>query len=362
MDNKLHKKLTDRKEKGTLRSLSLSSGMIDFGSNDYLGLAKTEFIATACGATGSRLITGHSSTIDDSERMLAEFYESEAALCFNSGYDANLGIFSSIPQRGDVVLYDEHIHASVRDGIRLGLAKSYSFKHNDLEHLRLQLEKNKDDVCYIAIEALYSMNGDFSLLAEIVALAKQYNSYIIIDEAHSAGLFGLDGRGLAHGADRHNDVFIRLVTFGKAYGTHGAVVLCSEDLKSYLINFARSLIYTTALPASSYKHMADIVRHEELKSRRDHLQSNLAHFRLRNTGLDNLSASNSPIQIIRFDSVDQLKRVEESLRAVNIYAKAIFSPTVPEGAECLRVCIHSFNTTTELDALSGSLNSLEAMS
>ncbi len=356
MDKKLHKKLEDRKKKGTLRFLSLSSDMIDFGSNDYLGLAKIDGTHSSKGSTGSRLISGHSSAISLAEESLAVFFGSESALCFNSGYDANIGLFSSIPQRGDIVLYDEHIHASVRDGIRLSLAKGYSFKHNDIDDLRRLLNKNSNSTCYIAIEALYSMNGDFCPLLDVVKLAEEYSAYIILDEAHSAGIYGLNGRGFSHALDLSNEVFIRLVTFGKAYGSHGAVVLCGSDMKSYLINFARSIIYTTALPRSNYVHIADVVENGELKGKRDRLQENIAYFRDGCHKITIDSASNSPIQIIRFESIEVLKTIDSNLKSAGIFAKVIYAPTVPEDLECLRICIHTFNTADELNRLLKILN------
>lgn len=354
MDAKLHKKLAERIEKGTLRSLSSSSGMIDFGSNDYLGLSTlvtNNEPSNSFGSTGSRLISGNRGTIEAAEEKLANFFDSESGLCFNSGYDANVGIFSSIPQRGDVILYDEHVHASVRDGIRLSNAKSYSFRHNDIADLERLLEASKESTMYIAVEALYSMGGDFCPLEDVITLTKNYSAYVILDEAHSAGVFGFNGKGFASAVSRNMDVFIRLITFGKAYGSHGAVVLCNEEVKSYLINFARSFIYTTALPEDNYARIAEIVTHQSIDLERKKLQINLVDFRSKAGSEILISASNSPIQIIRFESVDRLRHIERSLMEVGIYAKAIYPPTVSEGSECLRVCIHSKNTIHEIDQL-----------
>lgn len=354
MDKKLHTKLADRREKGTLRSLSSFEGFIDFASNDYLGFAKNKLIESALsdtGATGSRLISGNSTFIEDVEKELAQFFESEAGLCFNSGYDANLGIFSSIPQRGDVVLYDEFIHASARDGIRLSHSKSFAFKHNDMNDLKRLLESNKLQTVYIAIESLYSMHGDFCPLAEIVQLAQEYNAFVILDEAHSAGVFGYDGRGFANAIQLESACLIRLVTFGKAFGGHGAVVLCSNDLREYLINFARSFIYTTALPLSTYDKMRQSIRVANIHEMRLTLQRNLRYFR-ENLPLNSfISASNSPIQFVRFQNLDQLRKMEIQIKEAGIFVKAIYPPTVPEGAEGLRISLHSFNTTKEIDAL-----------
>ncbi len=354
MDKKLHKKLEDRREKGTIRSLSSFEGMIDFASNDYLGLAKEEFSQAQVsnnGATGSRLISGNSKRIEEVEQNLAKFFESEAGLCFNSGYDANIGVFSAIPQRGDVVLYDEFIHASARDGIRLSYAKAFGFKHNDLADLKRLLKLNKSQTTYIAIESLYSMHGDFCPLLEIVRLAEKYNAYVILDEAHAAGIYGVEGRGFAHALDLHSDCLFRLVTYGKAFGAHGAVVLCSNDLKEFLVNFARSFIYTTALPVSAYQLMEQSTQKANGLERRHVLQENIDYFRSKMTVSQLNSSLNSPIQFIRFSTKTKLKKIEVKAKEENIFIKAIFPPTVSEGDQGLRISLHSFNSKSEIDKL-----------
>jgi len=180
MNQKLLDKLNKREKEGTLRSLSCFEGYIDFFSNDYLGLSKVDTITrgekasfSSFGATGSRLISGTSRITLEAEKSLALFFNSEKALHFNSGFDANIGFFSSVPQRGDTILYDEFIHASVRDGIRLSFAKSQSFSHNNAEGLEQLLIKTEGTV-YVVIEALYSMDGDLSPLRRISDLCEQY--------------------------------------------------------------------------------------------------------------------------------------------------------------------------------------------
>ena len=354
MDKKLHKKIQDRREKGTLRSLSSFDGKIDFASNDYLGFSKNKVLQSKReeeGATGSRLISGNDRYIEDVEAKLAYFFGADAGLCFNSGYDANIGVFSSVPQRGDVVLYDEFIHASARDGIRLSLAKSYGFKHNNLEDLKRLLELNKSQTVYIAVESLYSMHGDLCPLQELVQLADEYEAYLILDEAHSAGIFGQQGRGFAHALDLHSKCFLRLVTFGKAFGAHGAVVLCSNDLREFLLNFARSFIYTTALPISAYDKMLEAVQVEDIDKLRLTLQDKMVYFRGNLKTWNSSSVPNSPIQFIKFDDLKKLRKVEQALFDAGFFAKAIYSPTVAEGDEGLRISLHSFNSEKEIDDL-----------
>ena len=234
MDQKLQDKLNKRIEVGTLRSLSSFDGYIDFYSNDYLGFSKLKSTSTASsfGSTGSRLISGTSREALNSEIYLAEYFDSKAALFYNSGYDANLGFFSSIPQRGDLVLYDEFIHASIRDGVRLSFANSKSFNHNDLTDLELKLS-HFEGVKYVVVESLYSMDGDIAPLIKISDLCEKFKAYLIVDEAHSGGVFGEKGKGLVYQMNLQSKIFARLITFGKAFGSHGACILTSQNVKAY---------------------------------------------------------------------------------------------------------------------------------
>jgi len=351
MDQKLINKIAKRKQEGTLRSLSAFNDSVDFFSNDYLGLSRVEIPMdeNRFGATGSRLISGTSKEALQAESSLAQFFNAASGLIFNSGYDANLGFFSAVPQRGDLILYDELIHASVRDGIRLSFATSNSFKHNDLFDLEAQLKKANSTV-YVAVESLYSMDGDIAPLKEIVRLCETYGAYLVVDEAHSAGVFGKEGRGLADELGIADSIFARLVTFGKAYGSHGAMILGAKELMEYLYNFSRSFIYTTALPPSAYSRMEFIVEYADIPTRIIQLQENIVFFRneLKNQKL--LSDERSPIQIIEGD-LEKIKLIADSLFQQNIAVKAIFSPTVPVGKERLRICIHSFNTREEIGKL-----------
>jgi len=357
VDAKLQKKIEDRIEQGTLRSLPSYEGMIDFVSNDYLGLSTVKSKFSSPGSTGSRLIAGNSRSIEEIESNIASFFNWNSALCFNSGYTANLAIFSSIPQKGDIVLFDQCIHASTRDGIRLSLAQSYSFKHNNLEDLKRLLDKFSGSTIYIAVEALYSMDGDFCPLKELTDLSLKYNSKIILDEAHSCGIYGGNGKGLSAELDLDNQIYIKLVTFGKAYGGHGACVLSESDIKTYLINFARPFIYSTALPYSDYQFMLDVISCKEQNDNCSKLSKNISLFR-EHVNQDLLfSDSKSPIQIIRMREINQLKEIETSANLLNIAVKVIYSPTVLVGQECIRVCIHSFNSVEEIKLLAGVIKS-----
>lgn len=354
MNQSLKDKLLKRENEGTLRSLSSFEGMIDFHSNDYLGASKLKLDSTdqQFGGTGSRLISGTSASILEAEMRMAEFFGSQRSLMFNSGYDANLGVFSSIPQKGDTVIYDEYIHASVRDGIRMSLARSFSFKHNDCDDLRKKLNQASGN-CYVAVESLYSMHGDIAPLTAIATICQEVGANMIVDEAHAGGIYGENGKGIISALGLENQVFLRLITFGKAYGSHGGLVLADNTVIDYLVNFARSFIYTTALPEYVYQRNNMLLGQTELLQNREELFNVLNDFQkvLQANGIHSISEINSPIQFIRIANKTVLKTVAENLHQKNFAVKAVFAPTVPEGQEGLRICLHSFNSKKEIEAL-----------
>jgi 8-amino-7-oxononanoate synthase len=259
----LSAKLEIRKQNNALRQLPLLNKLIDFASNDYLGLSKSESVFQEThqylinnkiiqnGATGSRLLSGNHKLYPETENYIAQFHKSESALIFNSGYDANVGFFSSLPQKGDLILYDELCHASIRDGIQLSNAKAYKFNHNDFEDLERLILRNQNAVIYIVTESVFSMDGDTPNLDELVQVSEKYNCYLIVDEAHALGVFGDKGEGLVQMLDFQNQVFARIMTFGKGLGCHGAAILGTLELTDYLVNFSRSFIYTTGLSPHS---------------------------------------------------------------------------------------------------------------
>lgn len=350
LPKRLKDKLDERKENNSFRSLRIRGEGIDFFSNDYLGLANKEYEGNgARGATGSRLISGHNSITEDLELVLARFFEAPSALLFNSGYDANLGFFSSVPQRGDTILYDSFIHASIRDGIRLSFAQAVRFDHNDLSDLKEKLSKATGTI-YVAVESIYSMDGDQAPLEEIAALCETYNAFLFVDEAHAAGIFGDSGKGLVHEKGLTAKVFARLVTFGKAFGSHGATILGGSDLREYLINYSRSLIYTTALPPQSQKRILwSIQTVSNADDEREILKSNIAFFR-KNASLYKIPilSSQSSIQGVLVPGNKVASALAKRLIDKGFEVKAILSPTVPKGGERIRICIHAFNTEKEL--------------
>lgn len=362
INQRLRQKLDQRIEDGTFRVLNTTNDGIDFWSNDYLGNAKRSLptLNLNHGSTGSRLISGNSLQIEKLEADLAHFFDAESALLFNSGYDANVGLLSCLPQKNDVVLYDEHIHASVRDGIRLSLAKSYSFKHNSIEDLEKKIATTKPEngALFVCVESLYSMGGDFCPLLDLIETCEKHGAHLILDEAHSGGLYGLNGEGFAVALGLQQRVFARLYTFGKAFGAHGAVVVGSDLLRNYLINFCRSFIFTTALPPAAVDAIRGNVFSVESFERRTQLFHNCLLFSdlCQNAGISTSSAINSPIQMLKVGDVKQTVAIANKLHANGFMVKAVVSPTVKPGDEALRVCLHTYNLPDELNSILGLLS------
>ncbi len=349
----IQQKLADRKASNALRELKVNDGLLDFCSNDYLGFSKESSIhqvdnVNQYGSTGSRLISGNNKVTEEVENFLADFYNAEAALIFNSGYSANLGFFSCVPQRGDTIIYDELIHASIRDGIRLSNSNSFSFRHNNIDSLQSKIEKAEGNI-YVVVESVYSMDGDEAPLKEIASLCGDNDIALIVDEAHAVGIFG-EGRGLVSELNLENEIFARIITFGKAYGAHGAAVLGNNDLKNYLINFSRPLIYTTALPQANV--MTIRKAHQFLVDsfeRVNELKQNISVFKTSFKG--KLIESRSAIQCVIITGVDEVKKIAEDIQNKGFDVRPILSPTVPHGQERLRICLHSFNTKEQIEDL-----------
>ena len=359
----INSRLNQRHESQSFRSLSKDKSLIDFCSNDYIGFARSEELQAQIdsilksyhgflsGSTGSRLISGNDEFTEILEAEIASFHRAEASLIFNSGYDANLGLFASLPQKGDTIITDELIHASIIDGARLSFANRFSFKHNDLESLEEKLKVAKGRI-FIAVESVYSMDGDEAPLKEIVTLAEKFSAAVIVDEAHAVGIFGDHGKGIVNGLGLENKVFARLVTFGKALGCHGAAILGSSQLRSYLINFARSFIYTTA--ASPYTHVS-VKAAYQLLAAKDYQSDAFQKVNLFRQETGNLYQSfvnsNSLIQCLLISGNENAKKLASSLQNDGFNVRAILHPTVPEGKERLRICLHTYNTDEEIKSL-----------
>jgi 8-amino-7-oxononanoate synthase len=283
------------------------------------------------------------------ENQLAKHHQAEAALLFNSGYDANIGLFSAILQKGATILYDELIHASIRDGIRLSNAKAFKFKHNCLEDLYKKRNKVSGPV-YIAVESVYSMDGDSAPLKELVDFSLENNGFLIVDEAHSNGVFGQNGSGMLQDLHLEQKVFARVHTFGKALGCHGAAVFGSKELKEYLVNFSRSFIYTTAASLHSVAIISAAYQELPTSKEREALEQNL-----RNKLQHLFVESESAIQCCLISGNQKVKSIALALQKKGYQLKPILSPTVPKGKERLRFCLHSYNIKEEIAEVLGLL-------
>lgn len=338
-----------------VRSLKPPVEGVDFTSNDYLGLARSEvlykMIADAMaalpkkrnGSTGSRLLSGNSLLIEDLEKKLAHTFNTDGALFFDSGYNANLAVLSTLPRRGDTIIMDEFSHSSLKDGARLSLATKWNFKHNDLDDLRKKLSVATGDK-WIVVESIYSMDGDESPLDEIVSLAGEFGAHVIVDEAHTTGL-----------SDHSIKVAVRVCTFGKAMGVHGACVCSSDEIKNTLINFSRPFIYTTAPPdhavvsvSCAFDFLSDNLH------LREELRSNIDYFK----SLAPWSRSNSQIQIVVIPGPENVVKAASNLQSKGFDVRPILPPTVKAGQERLRVCLHAFNTKKEIKELVDSIKRL----
>jgi 8-amino-7-oxononanoate synthase len=354
----LIRKLQQRREAMAFRELQVKRGAIDLCSNDYLGIVTNSLIQfdttskeeKLYGSTGSRLISGNYPLIEEAEHKIAAFHNTEAALIYNSGYDANLGLLGCIPQRNDTVLYDQLSHASIRDGIRLSHAFGFSFEHNDMDDLEKRLQAATGRV-FVVTESVFSMDGDFAPLDEIAAICKNYNAMLIVDEAHATGVIGRRGEGLVQQLRLENACFARVHTFGKALGCHGAVVVGSKNLKNYLVNFSRPFIYTTGMPASAVSAILesyDIFPHMEKERERLHDLVSLFH---EGAGSLRLCKSVTPVQGVIIPGNENAKKEALRLQQNNLDIRPILSPTVPRGVERLRIVLHSFNTDDEIRKL-----------
>lgn len=368
LEQRIQDKLTKREQEGTLRKLSAhDDALIDFTSNDYLGLGRSTelfdqirdttetLLPRRNGAGGSRLLSGNYASTEEIETTLAGIFKSEACLVFNSGYAANMAVLSSLPSKDDTIIYDELSHACIKDGARLSLASRFSFRHNDLSDLERKLSQ-VSGIPFVVVESIYSMDGDLCPLTELVAVAKKYHGIVIIDEAHSTGVMGETGSGLSVSLNLQDDIDIRIYTFGKAMGIHGACVASSRIVRDHLINFSRPFIYTTALPPHS---LASIACAFEYLAKNVQLQSTLYDkIKLFKSTYKGNNISESAIQPVIIPGNANAKKTAVKLREEGFDVRAVLSPTVKPGSERLRICIHTFNTDDEILRLAGSLNQL----
>lgn len=354
-------KLEAIKSKNRYRSLSLPGG-IDLSSNDYLGLRNHPSLKRAAiealeggialGSGGSRLLRGHCAEHARLEEFAAEHYGFERALYFANGYSANYALLTALPARQDIVLFDSLVHASMRDGLFTPSITSQKIPHNDLDAYEAALKKHSGQGkrIFIAVESVYSMDGDFAPLAELYALALRYNAILIVDEAHGTGVYGDHGKGLADSLPREN--LITVHTCGKALGVAGGLVCASADVIAYLINTARPFIYSTAPPPlQAYMTMKaiELCAGSEGDAARDRLMALCALVKSR------IGGNGSQIVPIVLGADARAVNAANQLQSQGYDIRAVRPPTVPEGAARLRL---SLNAGLSAEDVSGFLDAL----
>lgn len=334
---------------------------IDFSSNDYLGLSSHSELKNATkkaaekfgtSASASRLLSGDLEIHHRLEKETAAFKGKESALVFNSGYQANVGIISSLYKKGDAIFSDRLNHASIIDGILLSGARFFRFHHNDLEHLEslLKTERHNFKNSLIITETIFSMDGDRPLLKKLVNLKERYNCEIMVDEAHATGIFGKNGSGVVEEEGLTDKIDFIMGTFSKALGSFGAYLACSKRIKDYLINSCRSFIYSTALPPSVIAvNLAslDLIKKEPFRRKR--LLKTADYFRneLQRKGLK----TKSPSQIIPLIIGDSQKaiKISQRLQKKGYWIRPIRPPTVPAGESRLRFSLTYHHTKDILE-------------
>src|SRR5215208_5487966 len=328
-------------------------------SNNYLGLADHPRVREAAaeaamrygvGAGASRLVSGNMTIHRRLEEQRAEFKGPPACVVFGSGYLANMGVVSALARDGDVVFSDALNHASIVDGCRLARAETFVYDHCDMDHLEWGLRQAEGRGSLIVTDGVFSMDGDTAPLPEIVELAARHDARVMVDEAHGTGCVGPGGRGLVaeHGLEDEVDVIVG--TLGKALGSYGAYVLCDKTMSKYLINTARTLIFSTALsPPAVAAAMASLELLREQPRRVEKLQRNAAVLReaLAESGLP-VEPGETPIVPLIVGDADAAMAASERALERGIFAQAIRPPTVPAGTSRLRLAVMASHTQSEL--------------
>jgi 8-amino-7-oxononanoate synthase len=367
----INERLDELRERGLYRRMRLVSGpqgprvLLDgkpvllLCSNNYLGLADHPRVREAAaeaamrwgvGAGASRLVSGNMTVHRRLESEIADFKRSQACVLFGSGYLANAGIVSTLAREGDVVLSDEYNHASIVDGCRLANARTFVYDHCDLEHLEYGLREAAGRASLIVTDGVFSMDGDVAPLPEIVELAGKYDVRVMVDEAHGTGALGPGGRGAVAAAGVEDEVDIVVGTLGKALGSYGAYACCDADMAEYLVNSARTLIFSTALPPPAVAGaLAALELLRAAPQRVDKLQRNARVLRdaLAAEGVGTGPSETQIVPLIVGGASDAMVACEKALRK-GVFAQAIRPPTVPDGSSRLRLAVMASHTGAEL--------------
>lgn len=329
-------------------------------SNNYLGLADHPAVREAAadaamrwgvGAGASRLVSGTMTIHRRLEERLASFEQRQAALLFGSGYLANLGVVSALARAGDVVFSDELNHASIVDGCRLSRADVFIYEHGDVEHLAWGLREAEGRGALIVTDGVFSMDGDVAPLVELAELAQRYDVRLVVDEAHGTGTLGPRGRGAVAEAGVEDGVDVIVGTLGKALGSYGAYVACDHQMARYLLNAARSVIYSTApSPPAVAGALAALSLLEEQPRRVEKLQGNarLLRAELAAAGFDVDPAARTPIVPLVLGDADTAVRTCDKALERGVFAQAIRPPTVPAGTSRLRLAVMASHSKSEL--------------
>ena len=362
-----HADLAHLADIGRLRSLTPDAG-IDFASNDYLGLAASGRLAgaaraaidrgVAVGSGGSRLLRGNSPEHLALEAEMATFVGAEAALFFATGYAANSALLSTLPQRGDLILHDELVHASMHEGLRLTRAGHQAVRHNDISAFENALKTwrsaGNTGQAWIAVESLYSMDGDFAPLADLAQLAERHGAVLLVDEAHATGICGPQGRGLVAALPARDNI-ISLHTCGKALGAEGALLCGPKVMRDFLINRARGFIFSTApspLAAAVVRAAIKIVG--EGDDMRNLLAHRIAHA-TRLLGPLGAIGNGSPILPLVLGDDRRTMAVAAAMQQQGFDLRGIRPPTVPEGTSRLRIVVTLNADETQIEALAHAL-------
>lgn len=372
--NEYHQQLQALEQAGRKRQLIIAKGR-DFSSNDYLGLAQSDFLNQAArealdkgishGSGGSRLLGGNHREHEALEAFAADHYDSEAALFFSSGYSANVALFSTLPQRGDLILYDQLIHASAHDGMRLGRADAAAFNHGDCDHLEGMIQQWRQSGgkgrLWIAVESLYSMDGDLAPLVPLMAIAERHDAMLVIDEAHAVGVFGAGGVGLSGALGRRDNLII-LRTCGKALGVEGGLINMAAVLRDFFINRARPFIFSTA-PSPLTAYMVErAIRHiRDEPGLQQQLQTNINCARQVFARFPAAVISDSQILPVILGEDRLAVDVAQSLQAAGFDVRAIRPPTVPAGTARLRISLTCNVTPQDISLLADELAAILAV-
>ena len=384
--NTYSSQLEQLSRQGTLRSLPAvdaqglsivrdGNTMLNFSSNDYLGLAddtnlKEEFLQSLnprdvrFSSTSSRLLTGNFPVYARLEKRLAELYKAETSLVFNSGYHANSGILPAVTDNRSLILADKLVHASIVDGIGLSKARCIRYRHNDYEQLERLVSESASqyEAVFIVTESIFSMDGDESDLPCLVALKKHYpNIYLYVDEAHAFGVRGQCGLGCAEEQDVIKEIDFLVGTFGKAAASVGAFVICSDEMKRYLVNKMRTLIFTTALPPVNLEWTLFIIdKIVDMQSRREHLEAIGQKVKQVLNPLNGAIVSSSHIVPFVLGETERAVQTALKLQHEGFYLLPVRPPTVPQGTSRLRISLSAGHTDTEIDRLIHTLTKISS--